>query len=350
VPVHCSFELWRGSRSGVLDFVQVYGLSGLLALAGAAALRPQVTRPRMWLAGILALALLSSPALALLALGGIAAAALWRRSEPETRFVLLLALAAIALLAVAELVVLRGDVSRMNTVFKFHYQAWLLLGLVGAWGAASLCGRLRGRARAAAAGGVALLAATGLLYPLTAIPARAADRFLPAAGPTWNGWAFLERAVLTSGRDSFPLAPDLAAVRWLNAHARGTPVIAEMNTFPLLYGWGNRISTHTGLPAIAGWDWHVRQTLQPATAESFAQRIRDTQEIFRTGDPDRAWRLLRQYEAEWVIVGALERSYSSPGGIAKFAAAAGRYWERAFAAPGVEVYRVYTQERGRSQL
>ena len=58
---------------------------------------------------------------------------------------------------------------------------------------------------------------------------------------------------------SFTPAWDLQAIQWLRAALPGIPVIAEANTWPILYGWGNRYAVYTGLPAVIGWDWHQRQ-------------------------------------------------------------------------------------------
>ncbi|MGH2591948.1 MAG: DUF2298 domain-containing protein, partial [Anaerolineae bacterium] len=49
-----------------------------------------------------------------------------------TRFWMLLVLLALALSVAVEVVVFRGDISRMNMVFKFYYQIWVLLGIAGA--------------------------------------------------------------------------------------------------------------------------------------------------------------------------------------------------------------------------
>jgi len=46
--------------------------------------------------------------------------------KPHHQFVLALIAIGFMLTAVVEIVVLKGDISRMNTVFKFYFQVWVL--------------------------------------------------------------------------------------------------------------------------------------------------------------------------------------------------------------------------------
>jgi len=122
------------------------------------------------------------------------------------------------------------------------------------------------------------------------------------------------------------------------------PVIAEINTRPVLYGWGNRISIYTGLPAIAGWDWHLRQQMAALPVERIARRIDLVNEIYNSPDSRHAWELLRRYHTEWVVVGELERACATKEGIAKFPAGQGKCWHLAFQQPGISIYHVRAAE------
>jgi uncharacterized membrane protein len=173
--------------------------------------------------------------------------------------------------------------------------------------------------------------AAAMAYPLTAPAFRNRDRFDRATPASWNGMDFMATARHTQCGQEFPLAGDLQAIRWLRANAAGAPVIAEANTDPVEYSWGGRISTYAGLPAIIGWNWHVRQQMGPQDAGRVARRIADVQEIYDTPDAARAWRILRKDDASFAIVGALERACHGRAGIGKFEAGVGRYWDVAFA-------------------
>ena len=135
-----------------------------------------------------------------------------------------------------------------------------------------------------------------------------------------------------------PLGPDRDAIRWFLANVEGSPVVAEANTTPTLYGWQGRYAVHTGNPTIVGWDFHQRQQ-RPAQSELIQRRVADVQKLFSTADADTAARILARYGAEYVVVGPLERAYH-PEGLGKWAEAEGRLWTLAYASPAVRIYRV----------
>ncbi|HRJ19553.1 MAG TPA: DUF2298 domain-containing protein [Bryobacteraceae bacterium] len=300
-------EFWTGSRTPLLDYLIVYGLPLLPVAASVWLLRHR--RTTVW-------------------------------ADPGARIAAVLALTGFGLTLLVELVVLRGDIGRSNTVFKFGYQAWVLLGLAAApavvWIAGALSGSLR---RWTLGAGVALLS-LGLLYPITATPQRARDRFAPTAPRSWDGLAFTRHATWHVQDRLVPLAGDRALIDWLRHNVPGNPVIAEWNTFPVLYSWGNRIANYTAFPAIVGWDWHLRQQMPGPASERVHKRIAAVQEIYNSPDPGRAAELLRRYEARYIVVGALERALAAPEGLNKFTSGEGRYWDRVFYQAGDAIYRV----------
>lgn len=296
------------------------------------------------LAAVLALALAGWETLALLAalaggLGGVIAAR-WRARE--TVFVASLALLALAVLALPEVVAIKGDVGRMNTVFKFYFQAWTLLAVasavwlvrlapLGRWRWPALI-RWRSPWRIAA---TALIAAT-LIYPLRGAPARLALRFEPLP-PTLDGMAYMQWASYRDRERDAALPADYAAIRWLQDNVAGSPVILEANTG--LYKWGSRISIYTGLPTVVGWDWHQKQQ-RVAMADQVDERVRDVRTIYNTPRLDEALRLLGKYDVAYIYVGGLERIYYTSEGLRKFEEAPDTVLEPIYRNASVTIYRV----------
>ncbi|MFN3762341.1 MAG: DUF2298 domain-containing protein [Anaerolineae bacterium] len=208
--------------------------------------------------------------------------------------------------------------TRMNTVFKFYFQAWTMWGIAAAYALARFW--IRGPRWAARAG--AALVALGLVYPALAIPTRAREYGGP---PTLDGAAHLR-----------PLyGPDMAAIDWLNAHVDGVPVILEApGDRYRAYIYEGRVSAFTGLPTLLGWGGHEHQW-RGDYAEP-ARREPDIQTLYTTTDADRALTLLKQYGIQYVYVGLLEQSRYPPDGLAKFA----RIGEIIYDANGVKIFRI----------
>ena len=125
-------------------------------------------------------------------------AIVWFRSErqPGRRMALGLAGAGLGLLSVIEIVFLADDLigsdfERMNTVFKFDYQAWWLLMLAAIGVVSIIIERWRATPPAAQVG-VSTLLALGILlslfYPVFGSPSRLQQRMNPRARRCRAGW------------------------------------------------------------------------------------------------------------------------------------------------------------------
>jgi YYY domain-containing protein len=236
--------------------------------------------------------------------------------SPSLQFVLLLAFVGLMLVFSVEFVYLRDAFgTRMNTVFKFYFQAWALLGLVAAFGVYYVVDHRADAFRCAAAdgarsgGGVgrfafgslfAVLMIAGLLYPLAASLSRTGGFAGPA---TLDGLAFVSR--------EHP--EEYAAVRWLNENVAGHPVIVEAVRGSFAYQYA-RFSSRTGLPAVMGWTGHEGQW--HGLYDEIGRREQDVNLLYG-GSVQDAKRLLDQYDVTYVVVGYLERA-DFPNAAAKF--------------------------------
>jgi len=217
-----------------------------------------------------------------------------------------------------ELVVIEGDIARMNTVFKFYLQVWLIWGVTAAASLAWLIPRLRywQQGRGVWLGFLAVLLFCAGLYPPLAIKAKVNDRFNVDLGPGLDGWAYMQTAHYYDPQgQEYDLKWDLEAIRWLLDNVVGSPVILEGHTPE--YRWGARYSVHTGLPAVVGWNWHQRQQRAAADSQAVWDRVADVAAIYNTPAPEVALPLLQQYQVRYIVVGPLERAYYEPQGLAK---------------------------------
>ncbi len=290
--------------------------------------------------------LAGSRSAALLLLASAAIPVLLVRRRFSTTGLLLLGMfaAALAALLLPELVRLQGDVGRMNTVFKFHLQAWVLLALSGAAGLVYVL-RKRRLLPATLASWQDLWAATLLvlvlgaaLYPLLGTPAKTGLRFpTPPPQLTLDGMAYLCCATyVDKGRD-LALPDDGRAITWLQDHVQGTPVIAEGNAG--LYTWGSRVSISTGLPTIIGWDWHQKQQ-RWGYQSMIERRLADVRQLYESSSMQSAWPILKRYNVEYIYVGGLERAYYPAEGLRKFGDAVGHGLSRVYQAGQVTIYHV----------
>lgn len=304
------------ARTDVHEFVAIFGLFAVLLVALAL---HSSAAPRPWLAGgwlmiavagcLLLGALIGWPLFGLLPLAiWLIALALARRDQPALAFALWLgALGALVVWGV-DLVYLRDSYgSRLNTIFKFYYQVWLLWGCLAAYAVALLLRHPRWSAALWIAPTLLLLTG-GLVYPLVA----PADDPPP---PTLDGLAYLQQS-----------APDeAAAIDWLRANT--APDARVLQAPGIAYRADTaRYATATGRPTLIGWTQHERlwRGGQPEVSAQVDRREQDTITIYTTADAHLARELLQRYDVRYVVVGPQEQRLiaehqASPAALAKFA-------------------------------
>jgi uncharacterized membrane protein len=219
-------------------------------------------------------------------------------SEEDTErnwpFVLMMVIIGALLILGPEFLYLKDQFgTRMNTIFKFYFAAWILWGLAAAYATCELW------PRSFSWGGVlrALVIVPllmGLFYPLMTTWSKT-NGFNPADGRTLDGSAYL--ALYQSS--------DYAAMQWINDHLDGG-IIAEAIIGPASYKYYSRISTHTHLDTVIGWPGHESQWR--GGSEEQGMRIDDMQQLYQSRDWMEAQAIINLYQIDYVYVGPLEWS------------------------------------------
>src|SRR5215475_13601962 len=125
---------------------------------------------------------------------------------------------ALSLTMIVEVIVLEGDLGRMNTVFKFYLQVWMVMAIsAGAafgwlWPAVQRARPLFRFAWMMILGVLVFLAA---LYPFMATRAKVADRWNSDAPHTLDGMDYMQYVDRYENNVGFSLKPDYEAIRWL---------------------------------------------------------------------------------------------------------------------------------------
>lgn len=259
--------------------------------------------------------------------------------QPAIPFVLLLMGLAFYLLLGAELFHIvdsfGGAWRRMNTVFKFYYQAWLLLGIVAAFALYSLLAvktpnpktqRPKDKRkflvfvplRLCVFASLSLLIAASFYYTAGALLDRSAAS---AEGRTLDGLAFL--------KDSAP--GEYAAIAWLRDEAKPGRIVEAVGDDYSDYG---RISAATGRASLLGWKGHEVQWR--GSHEAFAGREEDIAAIYSGTDASSARRLLEHYGARYIYLGSREQETYGVSALPEYA----DFLKTAFQQDGVIVYEV----------
>ncbi|GAB4428487.1 MAG: DUF2298 domain-containing protein [Anaerolineae bacterium] len=222
------------------------------------------------------------------------------------QFALILLLVGLALPLVVEFIYLRDNFGiRMNTIFKFYFQAWVLLALASAFALYYVSANLSAAPRLAWQAAMLLLVLAGLVYPVLAVLNKT-NNF--GSEPTLNGIAWIAEA----------RPGDYAAIEWLRQNAPPDAVLLEApGSGYAAYQYTGRISALTGVPTLLGWGGH--QSQWRGNYDEPARREPDIEQLFTTLDYRQAQALLDKYGITYVVIGGLERERYSPRGLQKFA-------------------------------
>jgi len=265
-----------------------------------------------------------------------------KAKSDELKFVLSIVLVGLIIVLGVELVVLQGDIGRMNTVFKFYLQAWTFLSLGSAILLSELSESRLIKSHESACrfwrGILMMLTFSVILFPITATVDKINDRISHNTPITLDGLEYMKYSSYSEGEEVMDLEQDYQAIRWMQESIIGTPVIMEANTPE--YRWGNRISIYTGLPSIVGWNWHQRQQRSINPGEWVFKRVEDVTTFYDALDVASALEIIKKYQVQYIVVGQLEKALYQEAGIQKFDEFNNRYWKQVFSYKDTKIYQV----------
>ena len=256
----------------------------------------------------------------------LAGARLRNDSGSTLLFVLGLAGIGLALVYAPEFVFLRDNFgTRMNTVFKFYYQAWLLFGLAGGYTAIVALSRWRGwRLAPALLSLAAILLAVATSVYLVAGAYSKTNGF--AGNPTFDATGYL------AGYGP----SELAAVNWVMANTRPDAVVVEGKGASYNAGT-SRISAMTGRPTLLGWDGHESQWRGAAYGAMAAGRPQALEQLYRDAPAADLRQLADQWDIDYLYLGPAERNQY---GVTPFhQARLDQVFDRVFQDGDVAIYR-----------
>ena len=346
---------YAAQRSGLHAFLIIFGLFAVAIVAfsylvgqgqkptdntQSPTLPFALLPPLLLLIGLL----VGFPLLALVGLGLLALLhALPLHERPAERFALLLTLLGAAIIVGCEIIFIRDVFStRMNTIFKFYYQVWLLWGTLAPfalwWSLRYATGRLRSVSWGVS-GATLLLLAGALVYPWLTLGELGRAEARGLAGRTPRELSAAGEASITWLRQNAPAGSVvLEAVALDNADA-----VTAGSEMPRCGGSYNGegyagIAAASGLPTLLGWDGHQRQWRggDPDALAELGPRCSDADTIYRTRDPGQARELLTRYGVDYVYVGSLEQRRYEPEALTKFAILG----EVVFSSDEVTIYRL----------
>ena len=266
------------------------------------------------------------------------------QSPSPLPFVLLLIATGALLTLGPEFVYLRDNFGvRLNTVFKFYYQAWVMFGVAGLFGLSYLWLAAKEGSRKLVPTGVTVAYTAvfllTLLYPYDAIQTRT----LEYRGPVESATRL--PATLNGLAQMANFNPDdYAAVMWLRQNVAGTPTLVEAVGGQYSPQGHGRVSASTGIPTLLGWagheyQWRGYDTPEPGARDPVVRNIY-TAPGWENSD---IVNVLNQYDVAYIYVGNLERStYGVDGrlpGLNKFNEAL----EVAYQNSSVTIYRWQSQ-------
>lgn len=225
----------------------------------------------------------------------------WKKEQQMSKipdfFGIVLGFSALGLIVIPEIVYVRDiyekEYARSNTMFKLTYQAFIMFGILMAYAFVRLWLDRKCYLRKIVLSAGFLCFAGCCCYIGTAVHSWFGQVWDKEKYQGLDATAFLEKS----------FSQDASAIRWLNDHVEGNPVVLEANGDS--YSDYERVSAMTGLPTILGW--YVHEWLWRGGIEDLNQRVGLVEAVYTSSDETLIRSILEEYEVEYIFVGKMER-------------------------------------------
>ncbi len=300
-------------RTELLNFLVIYNLFLFLILAFLLVNLPGFKHKKkiLSLLAILSIGLYFFPNFQTLSvfvplglLSGINIYNFYKKNDLNKMFASVLIVMGLGILVFCELFyfddLLGGLWERMNTVFKYYIQVWILWSLASAYAFFDMYMK-NYRMKNIILLVFALLIALNSIYIFTGTYAKT-DGF--SRSPSIDGLAFMKKTNYG----------DYDAIFWVNTNINGTPVILEAPGSS--FQDTSQIASYTGRPTVIGWTTH--ELMWRNNWGELSQRIADVDTIYNTTNFQEAFRLLKKYNVSYVFIGNVELKKYRAEGLRKF--------------------------------
>lgn len=219
--------------------------------------------------------------------------------QPVQAYLLMIIMIGALLVTAPEFVYLRDQFGwRMNTIFKFYYQAWLLWSIAASAAVVYLTQQTTRIWGILTCVGTGLLVWMSLFYPVFSLDNKT-NGFQPENW-TLDGTAYLRRQI----------PGEMQAIEWLQTAPPGVVAEAVPPTGGSYTQYG-RISMLSGKPALLGWMGHESQWR--GGNEAMGSRQSDLERLYCSRRWEETQAILEEYQVRYIFLGNLERATYQPG-------------------------------------
>lgn len=193
--------------------------------------------------------------------------------------------------------------SRMNTIFKFYYEAWALWSVAAAFAIVVMLNEIRRAGwMLVATGSFVLVIAVGLVYPALSIPNKT-NNFGPTfPQPNPVGGPPIPPSITLDGAAYLSFSNDYPAIQFLSQAEPGTVAEAVGDSYQDQFAV---VATYSGQPTVLGWQGHEIQWRGGTT--EMGSRAADIQKLYTTTDWTEAQAIIKEYDIRYIYLSTLER-------------------------------------------